>query len=227
MAVSPGPSFREPENESRFHIVVCPRVVGRRSPNVAPLAGGTASLSWGRLALASNAADWRGPACLGDLRRVAARSCRLGHFVLCLCRDGRDEDSKVKRFDIFHDPVLLQFGPVPITKTMATSIGISLALVIIASIMRSAVTRRPAGPMAAASEIVFESIDQLVTDVVGRRTPWLAMFAGSLFLRLLLQAAAHRAIQERRLMVQRWHSVRVFIQNFQLFLIMFTTKNMI
>lgn len=88
----------------------------------------------------------------------------------------------MKRFDIFHDPVLLQLGPVPITKTMATSIGISLALVIIASIMRSAVTRRPAGPMAAASEIVFESIDQLVTDVVGRRTPWLAMFAGSLFL---------------------------------------------
>jgi F-type H+-transporting ATPase subunit a len=88
----------------------------------------------------------------------------------------------VRRFDIFHDPVLLQLGPVPITQTMATSIGISLVLIVIAEALRSAVRRRPAGLMAAASEIIFESIDQLVTDVVGRRTPWLAMFAGSLFL---------------------------------------------
>lgn len=88
----------------------------------------------------------------------------------------------MRRFDIFHDPVLLQLGPVPITQTMATSIGISLVLIVIAEALRSAVRRRPAGLMAAASEIIFESIDQLVTDVVGRRTPWLAMFAGSLFL---------------------------------------------
>jgi F-type H+-transporting ATPase subunit a len=88
----------------------------------------------------------------------------------------------VKRFDLFDDPVLLHLGPVPITQTMVTSIGVSFVLIAVAAAMRSAAVRHPRGTLAAASEMMFESIDQLVTDVVGRRTHWLTMFAGSLFL---------------------------------------------
>ena len=86
------------------------------------------------------------------------------------------------RFEIFDDPVLFELGPVPLTKTMVTSCGVSLALVVIAATMRVAVLRHPTGKLAAATEMTFESIDRLVTDVVGRPVPWLVMFAGSLFL---------------------------------------------
>ena len=88
----------------------------------------------------------------------------------------------MKRFDIFHDPVLLNLGPVPVTQTMATSFGVSVVLIVMAAAMRTAVLRRPTGKLAAITEMTFESIDQLVTDVVGRPIPWLVMFAGSLFL---------------------------------------------
>lgn len=88
----------------------------------------------------------------------------------------------MKRFDIFHDPVLLNLGPIPVTLTMLTSLGVSVVLVVIAALMRAAVLHRPMGQFATATEMVFESIDQMVTDVVGRPVPWLVMYAGSLFL---------------------------------------------
>lgn len=88
----------------------------------------------------------------------------------------------MRRFEIFHDPVWLDLGPVPLTQTMATSFGVSVVLVVIAATMRAAVLRRPTGKLAAATEMTFESIEKLVTDVVGRPVPWLVMFAGSLFL---------------------------------------------
>jgi F-type H+-transporting ATPase subunit a len=88
----------------------------------------------------------------------------------------------VIRFEIFHDPVVFEMGPVPVTRTMVTSLGVSFVLVAIATTMRTAVSRRPDSKLAAATEMSFESIEQLVTDVVGRPVPWLVMFAGSLFL---------------------------------------------
>jgi F-type H+-transporting ATPase subunit a len=65
---------------------------------------------------------------------------------------------------------------------MATSFAVSVFLIVVAALMRAAVLRHPAGKLAAATEMTFESIDQLVTDIVGRRVPWLVMYAGSLFL---------------------------------------------
>ncbi len=88
----------------------------------------------------------------------------------------------MKRFDIFHDPVLFHFGPVPVTQTMATSLGISVVLVAIAVWMRTAVLRRPAGQPATVTEMIVEWLDEFVTDVVGHPVPWLGMFSGSLFL---------------------------------------------
>lgn len=88
----------------------------------------------------------------------------------------------MKRFDIFHDPVLFEIGPIPLTQTMATSLGISIVLVSVAALMRSAVLKRPTGRLATVTEITVEWLDQLVTDVVGRPVPWLVMFSGSLFL---------------------------------------------
>ncbi len=88
----------------------------------------------------------------------------------------------MKQFDIFHDPVLFNVGATPFTQTMATSLGVSVALVGTAVWMRSAVLRRPTGTLATVTEMTVEWLEQLVTDVVGRPVPWLAMFSGSLFL---------------------------------------------
>jgi F-type H+-transporting ATPase subunit a len=65
---------------------------------------------------------------------------------------------------------------------MATSFGVSVVLIVIAAIMRAAVLQRPRGQLAAITEMTLESIEQLVTDIVGRPIPWLVTFAGSLFL---------------------------------------------
>lgn len=86
------------------------------------------------------------------------------------------------RFDIFEDPVLFRIGPVPCTQTMATSLGVSLTLVMLAAWMRWAVLQRPTGFLATVTEIVVDWLDQLVRDVVGRPVRWLVFFSGSLFL---------------------------------------------
>ena len=88
----------------------------------------------------------------------------------------------MKHFDIFHDPVLIDLGPIPLTQTMVTSMGVSFGLIFIAAIIRAAVLRRPNGQLAAATEMTFESMERLVREVVGRPVPWLVVFAGSLFL---------------------------------------------
>lgn len=88
----------------------------------------------------------------------------------------------MKRFDIFHDPVLFQIGPIPCTQTMATSTIVSIVLVVIALLMRTALMRSPNGTFASVSEMAFESIDNLVTEVIGRPIPWLVTFSGGLFL---------------------------------------------
>lgn len=88
----------------------------------------------------------------------------------------------MKQFDIFHDPVLFHVGPVPVTQTMVTSVGVSVVLVAVAVIMRSAVLYRPGSKLATVAEMVVGWLDGLVTDVVGRSVPWLVMFSGSLFL---------------------------------------------
>lgn len=156
--------------------------VGWCSTRLAVVARVTASFSRCGLAATAIPADWRGSVCVGGLGWIAAGSRRLGGCLLCNGWHCCDEESELKRFDIFHDPVLFSVGPIPLTQTMATSLGVSVVLIIIAATMRAAVLRRPTGQLAAATEMTFELIDQLVTDVVGRPVPWLVMFSGSLFL---------------------------------------------
>lgn len=88
----------------------------------------------------------------------------------------------MKRFDIFSDPVLVQLGPVPVTQTMAISTSVSIALVLLAMMLRIALLRHPSGILAALTEWIYESIESLVTDIVGRPVSWLVIYAGSLFL---------------------------------------------
>jgi F-type H+-transporting ATPase subunit a len=158
------------------------RDVGRRIAHLAPAASVTASVSRGGLAVAAIASQRRRSVRFGGLGRVATGGRRLDDRLLYSGRRCRDQECGVIRFEIFHDPVLFELGPVPLTKTMVTSFGVSLVLVVIAATMRAAVLRHPAGKLAAATEMTFESIEQLVTDVVGRPVPWLVIFAGSLFL---------------------------------------------
>ncbi|MBI1310407.1 F0F1 ATP synthase subunit A [bacterium] len=88
----------------------------------------------------------------------------------------------MNRIEIFQDPVAFNIGPVPVTQTMLTTIGVSLGLVVVAALMRTAIRTRPNGRLAAVAELTVDALDGLVVDVVGRRVPWLTVFSGSLFL---------------------------------------------
>lgn len=86
------------------------------------------------------------------------------------------------RLDIFSDPVLFELGPVPVTETMVTSLGVSVTLIGAAAALRYGVRHWPKGHMAAVAELTITWLDRLVTDVVGHPAPWLVAFSGSLFL---------------------------------------------
>jgi F-type H+-transporting ATPase subunit a len=83
---------------------------------------------------------------------------------------------------IFDDVALVSFGPVPITPTMLTSLATSLFLLIIFSIVARAVVRNPSGRLAAIGRLTLGFLRDLVTEAVGRPSPGLEIFAGSLFL---------------------------------------------
>jgi F-type H+-transporting ATPase subunit a len=85
------------------------------------------------------------------------------------------------RIDIFHDRVLLQLGPFPMTTTMATTIGVSVTLLLIAAVLHAALRHRPHSTLALLALMAYEWLDALVSDIVGRTVPWLVTFAGSLF----------------------------------------------
>jgi F-type H+-transporting ATPase subunit a len=84
--------------------------------------------------------------------------------------------------EIFTEHVLVWLGPVPITPTMITSVATSLLLVIVFGLLARAVVRDPEGRLAAAGRLTFGFLQDLVTDAVGRASPGLEVFAGSLFL---------------------------------------------
>jgi F-type H+-transporting ATPase subunit a len=83
--------------------------------------------------------------------------------------------------DIFHDRVLLQLGPVPLTTTIVTTVGVSAVLVLMAAMLRAALRHHPQGTLALLALLAYEWLDALVSDIVGRPVPWLVTFAGSLF----------------------------------------------
>jgi len=83
---------------------------------------------------------------------------------------------------IFSETVLAWLGPWPITVTMITSFATSVLVTLISALLARAVTHAPAGRLAAAGRLTFAFLDDLVTESVGRPSPALEAFAGSLFL---------------------------------------------
>lgn len=81
---------------------------------------------------------------------------------------------------IFDETVLFHAGPVPVTDTMITSLAVSILLIMAAQTLRRAVVRRPDSAAAAVATLLVESIDGLVTDIVGRTDPLLVTLSGSL-----------------------------------------------
>jgi F0F1-type ATP synthase membrane subunit a len=88
--------------------------------------------------------------------------------------------------DIFHDRVLLQLGPAPITTTIVTTLGVTAALLLMAVMLCAALRHRPQSMLALLAMLAYEWLDALVSDIVGRSVPWLVTFAGSLFFSLLV-----------------------------------------
>lgn len=86
------------------------------------------------------------------------------------------------RPEIFQEVVLFHVGAAPVTRTMLTSLGLSLVLLLLMALLRRAAVRRPDGAAAAVAHLAVEAIDGLVRDVVDHPEPRLADFVGSLFL---------------------------------------------
>jgi F-type H+-transporting ATPase subunit a len=84
--------------------------------------------------------------------------------------------------EIFADRVLARLGPVPITRTMVTSAATSILLVGAAALCARAVVRQPSSRLAACGRLTFAFLHDLVSGAVGRPSPNLEVFSGSLFL---------------------------------------------
>lgn len=83
---------------------------------------------------------------------------------------------------VFGDPVLLRVGPVPITETMVTSTAVTMVLIGAALLMRRMVQTRPQSGLSVVAFMIVESLDNLVTEIVGRHHTIVSTLAGSLFL---------------------------------------------
>lgn len=82
---------------------------------------------------------------------------------------------------IFGEEVAFSLGPLPVTATMLSSLGVSLLLVAVALLLRRAVVRRPESLPAALAVMTVEWLDAMVREIVGRPEPRLVTLAGSLF----------------------------------------------
>ena len=83
---------------------------------------------------------------------------------------------------VFGDPIVFEMGPFPVTETMLASLGVSIVLVIVAGLFRSAVMHRPDSIVAALAKLVVTSVDNTVKEILGRPEPAVSTLAGSLFL---------------------------------------------
>lgn len=102
-------------------------------------------------------------------------------------------------FDILHEQVWFEIGAIPITRSMATSTVVTLAASTLGwSLARSVRQRNQPDPQAdpqttppysykplsrlgTATVMVYEAAEQLVSEVIGHRVPWLIVYAGTLF----------------------------------------------
>lgn len=84
--------------------------------------------------------------------------------------------------EIFSERVFFWLGLLPVTATIVTSLVTSLLLVFTMGLLARAVVRSPSSRLAAAGRLTFRFLQNLVTETVGRPSPGLEIFAGSLFL---------------------------------------------
>ena len=91
---------------------------------------------------------------------------------------------------VFADPILFWLGPLPVTRAAVTSFAVSAAVMLAALVLRHAALRRHDGHLAVLAELTVRWPEQLVTDIVGRSVPWLAIFSGTLFYFLAASAVA-------------------------------------
>ena len=86
------------------------------------------------------------------------------------------------RPQIFSDPVLVQLGSVPLTRTIVTSVGVSVLLVGAGALVARSIARRPDTRLAAGGRMLYQFVHDLVAEAAGRPSPGLEVFAGTLFL---------------------------------------------
>lgn len=86
------------------------------------------------------------------------------------------------RPEIFTDRVFLWLGPIPLTRTMATSAIESVLLVAVSWLVAQAIVAHPTSRLAAFGRLALGFLRRLVTEAVGRSSPGVEIFAGSLFL---------------------------------------------
>lgn len=82
---------------------------------------------------------------------------------------------------VFADPVVVRLGAIPITRATLAAYAVSTTLIVTALVLRRAIQRRPGSYLAIVAELAVEWPEQLVSDIVGRPVPWLAVFSGTIF----------------------------------------------
>jgi F-type H+-transporting ATPase subunit a len=90
-------------------------------------------------------------------------------------------EKNMNRIELFRETILFQLGPVPVTRTMVTSLAVSLILIVAAGFLRRAAVLRPLSTVGILAELSVTWLDRLVLSVVGHPAPGLVVFAGSLF----------------------------------------------
>ena len=91
---------------------------------------------------------------------------------------------------VFEDPIVFWLGLVPVTRAMLTALAVSMGVVFAAIALRHAALRRPGSKPAIVAELAIRWPEQLVTDIVGRPVPWLAVYSGTMFYFLAASAVA-------------------------------------
>lgn len=82
---------------------------------------------------------------------------------------------------VFGDPVIVQFGSLPITRAIMTAYGVSLVLALVGLLLGRATGGRSNTLPVVIAHLAVEFPERLVTDIVGREVPWLAVLVGSIF----------------------------------------------
>jgi len=83
---------------------------------------------------------------------------------------------------VFGDPKLFEIGPFPVTETMLASLGVSIVLVLVAALFRSAVIHQPDSAIAALAKLTVNWLDNTVKEIIGRPESAVATLTGSLFI---------------------------------------------